>query len=715
MPQILQLFKRGKALTLVLLVVVNLAFLGITYKNSLSSYVFTSSSESPDYYILRASVVDGNKHLADVVASENLTPIKEDDVISNLLEQLKGSDDDGKLQEMVRESVRQQYESQFKSELKSQMEKDYSHNLFRQMEKSYELLEELKSRYLREHAEEIKDSIVNDYLTEINDANIDAVGTNLNNKISRLQYFQFLFNDFIFANAPKCKPLVTIGSAIGGNMYREALKPGYTKEFLTKHRVFLKPETFTSLQDDHDKLVHSLKHLDFPPHEIFSGEGIVINGGGVYLAGALVTIIQLRELGSKLPIELILNTEDEYDTEVCEQLAPRFNCTCKIIERELGSELYGRLGLKKFQLKTVGLLISSFDTIIALDADNLPIKNPDFLINSEPFLSTKFVLWPDIWHKGTSPLYYDIARFKIGQPIHREGADNAKSFAEYASGNLETQVMFHDLEGTPPAMGAETGQMVFSKRAHLKSFVLSLYYNVYGTSHYYPLIYQGTYGSGDRETFIPALHVMNEPYYINNYQVWFAGYDKQVQNAEGKTRTILEESTMVQHDPLQTIEFYKDWEQWLREQGKDTRLWPFQDNGFSRDLFNDFLDQKAKANEGKSYKLPDALFLHVHKPKINPILNDYKFKTDNNPTDIYVRRYLGKPGVYDKQFGTSTDWELKFNAIAQWVVCEGINSKQYWEKVAQNDQNHICSTITKFVDLLKEDTIDPEAANISSI
>lgn len=701
-----------------LLVLIFLAFFfsdvllyGYTY--GLTSYVYIGkSSGPPSYYILRAEVVNATEELVKVVNSENLTPIQEDDVMTRLLDRLRASPEGKQLAESVRESVKTQYQSEFKSELKQKIQEEYSHELFRQREQSFELLQELKADYLREHAEEIKEAIIADYLTDITDDSVKAVSTRINNKINRSHYFQFLFNDFIFASAPKTGPIGTTGKEIGGNMYREALNPGYTKKFLTKQRVRLTDDVFAALQGSHDRLVRSLKLLDDPPREIFSGNGIVINGGGAYMAGAMVTIVQLRELGSKLPIELILNTEDEYDKEICEEVLPHFNCTCKVIERELGSDLYRGLGLEKFQLKTVGLLISSYDNVIALDADNMPIKNPDALLTSEPFLSSKFVLWPDIWHKGTSPLYYKLARFNIGEPIHREGADNSKSFADYVSGDKDTKVLFHDLEGTPPAMGAETGQMVLSKRSHIRSLILALYYNVYGKSHYYPLLYQGTFGSGDRETFIPALHVMNEPYYLNHYQVWFAGYEKQETNSEGDTRTFLEESTMVQHDPEQTIKFFKDWEQWLLDQGKDTRLWPFQDNDFSRTMFDDFLKKKAQDNEGKPYKLPDALFLHVHKPKINPILNAQKVKQGELPSDFYVRRYLGQPGFYSQQFGSSTDWELKFNSIAKWVVCEGIKSKKYWQEIIKSKQKTICGDITKFVEFLKADTNDIDSAKL---
>lgn len=686
----------------ILLVLGNILFFSYIYNSKVdNSYVYSTSNGDAEYYILHSNVINKNPHLNDIISSEQIGKIKSEEVIGKLLNEIKSSEEGSKLAEDIKKNIDKELKQTYKNDLKQEIAKDYTHQYFKELEKSYSLLEELKVKYLNDHYDEIKQSIINDLTNNYGDEEINKSKEHKHLQINKQDYLSFLINDFIFSNAPNThiKHYLSQGDDIGGNMFREALKPGYTKKFLTQSKVKLTREGHQDLQEKHDNLVKSLKTLESPSKAIFNGDGIVINGGGVYLSGAIIVIIQLRELGSKLPIELILNDESEYDDDMCNNFLPKLNTTCKIIETELGKELYGRLNLEKYQLKTVGLLVSSFDNIITLDADNLPIKNPDFLLNSEPYLSTQWLLWPDIWHKGTSPIYYDIARFKIGEPIHREGVNNEIDFADYIRKDKNSGILFHNLEGTPPAMSAETGQMVFSKSNHLRSLILSLYYNIYGNSHYYRLLYQGTFGSGDRETFIPALHVMNEPYHLNNYQVWFAGYEEKGEDGS----TSLHESTMVQHDPKQTMKFFLDWEKWLGDQKKDTRLWPFQDNEFSKNLLEEFLQHYKDNNKGENYKLPDVLFLHMHKPKINPILNNTPGKIEEFNNEIYTRRYLDKPGKY-QEFGENIDWELKFNSIAKWVICDGIKSENFWSKIVNSKQKDICKQITNFVDFLKKDT-----------
>jgi alpha 1,2-mannosyltransferase len=55
--------------------------------------------------------------------------------------------------------------------------------------------------------------------------------------------------------------------------------------------------------------------------------------------------------------------------------------------------------------------------------------------------------------------------------------------------------------------------MLINKRTHLKTLLLSIYYNIYGPEYYYPLLSQGVLGEGDKETFMAAALVAAESYY----------------------------------------------------------------------------------------------------------------------------------------------------------------------------------------------------------
>ena len=221
-------------------------------------------------------------------------------------------------------------------------------------------------------------------------------------------------------------------------------------------------EKFRALRSAHDQVVKQLKSLPDPPSQFISGHGIVVNGGGNMIGSALTAIANMRERGSQLPVELILDTKQEYDKQICEELLPKkLNGKCVIVEEQVGKEVFDIIN-EKFSRKIMGLLVSSFDHIIAMDADNLAIKNVDNLLFTEPYLSTKMILWPDLWVKLTSPLYYKIARIEPGEIVDRFGIPNDASFAEYITKDKQLEVHYHDLDNLPSTISVETGQMVFS-------------------------------------------------------------------------------------------------------------------------------------------------------------------------------------------------------------------------------------------------------------
>ncbi|KAK7676052.1 hypothetical protein QCA50_020999 [Cerrena zonata] len=300
--------------------------------------------------------------LSKIVESQQLGSLSEQEVISKLSERLKNSEQSKKIAEKIKQQVSDEYKERYIEELKAQVDKDYTQQIYRQLEKSYTLFQELKAKFLIDHSKEIKQSLINDILKDANDDG-DGKASNLNSLISskvdsqinKQNYLSFIFNDLIFAFKPKTEsiPKMQEGDSIGGNMFREVLNPGYTKEFLTKERVELNDDVFKDLQDNHDNLVKALHNLDPPLPQFYSGDGIVINGGGVFMTGAIITLIQLRELGSKLPVEIILNDSEDYDDHICKTLLPKYNAGCKIIQQELGDELYRKLKLSSFQFKVV--------------------------------------------------------------------------------------------------------------------------------------------------------------------------------------------------------------------------------------------------------------------------------------------------------------------------------------------------------------------------
>src|SRR6266536_5431931 len=51
--------------------------------------------------------------------------------------------------------------------------------------------------------------------------------------------------------------------------------------------------------------------------------------------------------------------------------------------------------LHGWELKAYALLHSSFSEVLLLDADNVPVVNPEFLFDTPQFKATGAIFWPD--------------------------------------------------------------------------------------------------------------------------------------------------------------------------------------------------------------------------------------------------------------------------------------------------------------------------------
>ena len=89
-----------------------------------------------------------------------------------------------------------------------------------------------------------------------------------------------------------------------------------------------------------------------------------------------------------------MESKRQYEKELCEDVLPSLNATCVILS-EVTEAVPERLEMSRYQLKALALAFSSFEDVLLLDADNIALERPERLLNSEPFLSTGFVSWPD--------------------------------------------------------------------------------------------------------------------------------------------------------------------------------------------------------------------------------------------------------------------------------------------------------------------------------
>ncbi len=202
----------------------------------------------------------------------------------------------------------------------------------------------------------------------------------------------------------------------------------------------------------------------------FHGRGIVICAGGVkYFTNAWVCIQMLRRLGCHLPVQLWYRGVKEVDTRMAALVAP------------LGVQCIDATKLRKkfpmripggWQLKPYAILHSSFEEVLLLDADNVPVANPEFLFDTPQFERTGAIFWPDYPHEDG----------RKADPIWRSCGLRRPREPEF-----------------------ESGQIVIDKRRCWAALNLSLWFNQ-NSDFYYQYLY------GDKETFHLAFRKLRKSY-----------------------------------------------------------------------------------------------------------------------------------------------------------------------------------------------------------
>ena len=279
----------------------------------------------------------------------------------------------------------------------------------------------------------------------------------------------------------------------------------------SSHTLNLSEDTVNSLHKSHKALLQDRGGLygsrfDNSSQGLFKGTGVVTVAGGPYFASAIVSIRMLR-LVSDLPVHVFIGDRSEYEPELCEHVLPALNAACFAVSDFLAQD---SVDVSRYQLKALAILFSSFETIMYLDSDCFPVRDPSELFDAEPFKSTGLVTWPDYWIATEDPVFYKIAGMT-------------------------------DFPPGMPARSTESGELLISKNMHLSSLLLACYYNIYGPQYYYPILSQGVSSEGEKETFMAAAVVLGLPYYRVKEHIGTLGYFTSKDDFEG--------GAMVQHHP----------------------------------------------------------------------------------------------------------------------------------------------------------------------
>ncbi|VEU19991.1 DEKNAAC100197 [Brettanomyces naardenensis] len=363
-------------------------------------------------------------------------------------------------------------------------------------------------------------------------------------------------------------------------------------------------EFIKDLKMKHRIIIDSLPTVN--PPNLYHDSGYVMIGGGRYTWFAFLAIQALRRTGSKLPVELMIPNDDDWESWLCDEVLPnQYNVKCVTFSSIYGEEMLKKVEeLKGYQFKSFALLGSSFENAFYLDSDDFAVKNPDVLFESDLYKKYQMITWPDFWRRTSSPSLYSVLGIKVGSVPIRCLNDLFTPVEKYTTKNdlvaVEERVNYHDRRGTLMDWSTESGQFLFNKTLHFNTLLLSLYYNYDGPAGYHPLISQGGAGEGDKETYTLAAHYLKKMY----YQVY-----KKPDKLYGtfiKASNWYVDSTIVQMDPLVDYENLKK----LIMKNRAS-----QDEG-KEYTYNYEYAYGSIASSGSFNSEP--MFYHIHAPKMDP-------------------------------------------------------------------------------------------------
>jgi ADP-heptose:LPS heptosyltransferase len=224
------------------------------------------------------------------------------------------------------------------------------------------------------------------------------------------------------------------------------------------------PLTIFTARGEAEKFIRTLEATG-PAHQ---GRGIVIPAGGPkYLPCVWVCINMLRKLGCQLPIEL-WHLGPEEVPESFKSLVKDLGVSC--VDAYEVRKLFPARILNGWELKAYSILRCRFNEVLLLDADNVPVVNPEFLFETAQFKERGAVFWPDYGRLASSRSIWTLC----GIPFVDE--------AEF-----------------------ESGQILVNKAQCWRALRLALWYNENSDFFYH-------YIHGDKDTFHMAFRKLEQPY-----------------------------------------------------------------------------------------------------------------------------------------------------------------------------------------------------------
>jgi hypothetical protein len=305
-------------------------------------------------------------------------------------------------------------------------------------------------------------------------------------------------------------------SSVGSSPVSPPSRLRRCSDLTSKNRHFADAKLWSSLSPE-DISVKKSAWKNFLKHEVFeysqlqsqfNGRGIVYTATTRTMSRLLTSIKLLRHLKCNLPIE-VWHIGDELGPDEKTQLFA-VNATAKdvLVEQAFypGLERYriDRVYERNYHVKSLALMLSSFQEIIYLDSDNYPMRNPAYLFHTPEYKETGSLFWPDLWKLPSDNPVWRI----LDLPCEDEWEQ-------------------------------EAGQLVLDKQRVWKGLFMSLFFQMDHTFYFRILL-------GDKDTFRLGWRITNTPYHMVRHPVAVGGRVRQ-----GRFCGI----SMLQFDPAGQLQF----------------------------------------------------------------------------------------------------------------------------------------------------------------
>lgn len=199
----------------------------------------------------------------------------------------------------------------------------------------------------------------------------------------------------------------------------------------------------------------------------YEGRGIIICGGGLkYFTNAWVAIRMLRKLSCTLPIHIWHLGAEEIEDRMRAICLP-YNV--EFIDAHEVRKAHPARILNGWELKPYSIIYSRFKQVLLLDADNVPVVNPEFLFNTPQFKRAGAVFWPDFGH------------FQPFSPVWNIFGVSYRDEPEW-----------------------ESGQILVDKEKCWRALQLAMWYNEHSDFYYQYIL-------GDKDTYHLAFRKLNQP------------------------------------------------------------------------------------------------------------------------------------------------------------------------------------------------------------